>query len=339
MNLPVSFMIPEKMWKLLIISKAKKGATDMKNDRIKKFMILAGFALMLSACKKEPTWQEQYDFGMKYLEEGNFEEAITALDAAIKIEPARADLYIARGDAYVGLQDREAAEKDYRKAMELDRSDSESYNRLADLLLENDELDEAGDVIEKGLEEIPDDKELQDKQEQLKQQEEEAEKSDTAWAEEIYTALENNDFESVGQIMQEDGFLEKCKPWVQKDWAYWADEEAYWIKFADGRSLGVVVEWPHDGNRPHIGEEDRVHYSDQFSELYELEIMIVPEVVKYEFTDTICGYPGITYRSYNGFITWEYWDGKTVRSYINDEPQEDYTPNAETGEIVGTWHA
>ena len=29
---------------------------------------------LLTGCKKEPTWQDQYDLGMKYLEEGDYEE-------------------------------------------------------------------------------------------------------------------------------------------------------------------------------------------------------------------------------------------------------------------------
>ena len=282
----------------------------MKHYAIKKFIILAGFTLMLSACKKEPTWREQYDFGMKYLEEGNFEEAITALDAAIKIEPARADLYIARGDAYVGLQDRESAEKDYRKAMELDRSDSESYIRLADLLLENDELDEAGDVIEKGLEEVPDDKELQDKQEQLKQQEEEVEKSDTAWAEEIYTALINKDFQFVKKKMLENGLIEKCKPWVQEDWSINANIAVYWVELPENRHLGVLVDWPYDsGLVPRKGEENRVHYSDKLEDVIMMNLSTAPELSDDWFPTFEEGWPGLSYRDTTGVRVWEFWDG------------------------------
>ena len=47
------------------------------------------------------TWQEQYDLGIHYLSEGNYEEAIIAFTAAIEIEPKRAEAYVGRGNAYV----------------------------------------------------------------------------------------------------------------------------------------------------------------------------------------------------------------------------------------------
>ena len=58
-------------------------------------------ALLLTACAKPATWQEQYDLGLRYLEEGNYEEAILAFTAAIEIDPKQAPAYIGRGDAYV----------------------------------------------------------------------------------------------------------------------------------------------------------------------------------------------------------------------------------------------
>ena len=48
--------------------------------------------LSLTACGKstEAKWQEQYDLGMKYVSEGNYEEAIIAFAAATETEPKRA---------------------------------------------------------------------------------------------------------------------------------------------------------------------------------------------------------------------------------------------------------
>lgn len=54
--------------------------------------------LSLCACAREnvgSTWQEQYDLGVRYLSEGNYEEAIIAFTAAIEIDPKRAETYIA----------------------------------------------------------------------------------------------------------------------------------------------------------------------------------------------------------------------------------------------------
>ena len=62
------------------------------------FLVLA---LILSACGGQGSWQEQYDLGVRYLSEGNYEEAILAFTAAIEIDPARAEAYVGRGDAYV----------------------------------------------------------------------------------------------------------------------------------------------------------------------------------------------------------------------------------------------
>ena len=47
----------------------------------------------LVACQKQPTWQEQYDLGMRYLSESNYEEAILAFTAAIEIDPKQVDSY------------------------------------------------------------------------------------------------------------------------------------------------------------------------------------------------------------------------------------------------------
>lgn len=54
-------------------------------------------------------WQEQYDLGVRYLSEGNYEEAIIAFAAAIEIDPKQVDSYIKCADAYIGLEDYEKA--------------------------------------------------------------------------------------------------------------------------------------------------------------------------------------------------------------------------------------
>ena len=56
-----------------------------------------------------PTWQEQYDLGIRYLSEGNYEEAIIAFTAAIEIDPKQADAYISLAEVYTALGDTEKA--------------------------------------------------------------------------------------------------------------------------------------------------------------------------------------------------------------------------------------
>ena len=72
--------------------------------------ILAAAILLLAACGQngEQTWQEQYELGMRYLSEGNYEEAIIAFTAAIDIDPKQPDAYLGLADAYEAQGDLES---------------------------------------------------------------------------------------------------------------------------------------------------------------------------------------------------------------------------------------
>lgn len=59
--------------------------------------------------KKVPTWQEQYDLGVRYLTEGNYQEAIIAFVAAIEIDAKRPEAYLKAAEAYEATGDSEAA--------------------------------------------------------------------------------------------------------------------------------------------------------------------------------------------------------------------------------------
>lgn len=88
---------------------------------MKRFsLLIAIFALLLSACKgknvvqtepvvETPSWQEQYDLGVRYLSEGNYEEAIIAFTAAIEIDPKRSEAYLSLAEVYVAQEDYPAA--------------------------------------------------------------------------------------------------------------------------------------------------------------------------------------------------------------------------------------
>lgn len=70
--------------------------------------------IVLSACGGNSgtlatQWQEQYDLGVRYLDEGNYEEAIIAFNAAIEIDPKRSEAYSALADAYTGAGEVEKA--------------------------------------------------------------------------------------------------------------------------------------------------------------------------------------------------------------------------------------
>ncbi len=57
----------------------------------------------------EMTWQGQYDLGIRLLNEGDYENAILAFQAAIQIDPKRVDAYIGMADVYLAMNDPQAA--------------------------------------------------------------------------------------------------------------------------------------------------------------------------------------------------------------------------------------
>lgn len=92
------------------------------------FSLLLILLILCGCSSKKQQWQEQYDLGVRYLSDGNYEEAILAFSAAIQIDPNNADAYVLRGDAYVMAAKEEPenadkylrkARKDYDKAEEL----------------------------------------------------------------------------------------------------------------------------------------------------------------------------------------------------------------------------
>jgi tetratricopeptide (TPR) repeat protein len=107
-----------------------------------------------------PTYQEQYDLGVKYLSEGNYQEAVAAFTAAIEIEANHAEAYTGRGDGYVGLakgdgakaqEKYRSAEPDYLKAIELDAKQAAAYGKLADVYIALGENDKAREILQKGV--------------------------------------------------------------------------------------------------------------------------------------------------------------------------------------------
>ena len=107
--------------------------------RILNLLVLCALLVGLSACGQsaEAQWQEQYDLGVRYLSEGNYEEAIIAFTAAIEIDPKRAEAFVGRGDAYYGIsllgEDDQSVQsllgkalEDYEQALALGASDTQS---------------------------------------------------------------------------------------------------------------------------------------------------------------------------------------------------------------------
>ena len=131
------------------------------------FVLIGTSLICLSSCGRklpEPlddsqstlTWQEQYDLGVRYLSEGNYEEAVIAFTAAIKIEPNLAPAYVGRGDAYILASETEAnlaaAQADYERAIELDDTNALAYLGLADVYIKQGVLESALTALQRGLE-------------------------------------------------------------------------------------------------------------------------------------------------------------------------------------------
>lgn len=117
----------------------------------KRIISLLMAVLLLCGCgNKQAKWQEQYDLGVRYLSEGDYEEAIIAFSAAIEIDPNNPDAYVQRGDAYVMAAKSEPdkaekylrlAKKDYKKAESLDDSLEEDMEEKLQ------ELEELADTL------------------------------------------------------------------------------------------------------------------------------------------------------------------------------------------------
>lgn len=79
--------------------------TTMENNGMKRFacLVLCVIALisMVACGQKTPIWQEQYDLGVRYLSEGNYEEAIIAFTAAIEIDPKCPEAYLGVAETYI----------------------------------------------------------------------------------------------------------------------------------------------------------------------------------------------------------------------------------------------
>jgi tetratricopeptide (TPR) repeat protein len=97
-------------------------------------------------------WQEQYDMGVRFLSESNYEEAVLAFTAAIEIDTKQPLAYVGRGDAYVGLGQYENAVPDYEQAITLDESVAEVYIKLADTYGSLGDPAAAEDALRRGYE-------------------------------------------------------------------------------------------------------------------------------------------------------------------------------------------
>lgn len=136
--------------------------------------LLLAVLLLLCGCKAEwekiENWQEGYDLGIRYLSEGNYEEAILAFTAAIEIEPMNAEAFVSRAEVYLTLSASETPENalnyqnlaanDLEQALDLGVFSADAYRMLTELYVEMGNTERAMEVymeaFESGLSEEQD---------------------------------------------------------------------------------------------------------------------------------------------------------------------------------------
>lgn len=129
----------------------------MKHLTRKVLLVALCFTILLTGCASdEGTWQEQYDLGVRYLAEGNYQEAILAFNAAIEVDPKNAQAYIGRAKAIVLSGETEenlaAARADYQEAADLGDTSEEVWLGLADVYIREGDYDKALEILKEGLE-------------------------------------------------------------------------------------------------------------------------------------------------------------------------------------------
>lgn len=87
----------------------KKSAKTFLAISVTILVLVLAILFCLLPTKKPPTWQEQYDLGIRYLSDGNYQEAIIAFTAAIEIDAMRPEAYLKAAEAYEAIGDSEAA--------------------------------------------------------------------------------------------------------------------------------------------------------------------------------------------------------------------------------------
>ena len=133
--------------------------------------LIAALMLVLGLCacgqSAQAKWQEQYDLGVRYLSEGNYEEAIIAFTAAIELDPKRPEAFIGRGDAYVLSGETEdnlsAALADYQAALDLDETLVQAWLGLADVYIRQGDYDKALELLQEALDKTGGDQSIADK--------------------------------------------------------------------------------------------------------------------------------------------------------------------------------
>ena len=126
--------------------------------KISSILVICLLLLGFVSCSHDAVdlWQAKYDLGIRYLNEGNYGEAIIAFSAAIEIDEKNVTAYLGRAESYIGsgetAENLSYALKDYEKVADLDETVSAAYLGMADVYIRQGEYDKALEI----LQDIPD---------------------------------------------------------------------------------------------------------------------------------------------------------------------------------------
>jgi tetratricopeptide (TPR) repeat protein len=120
---------------------------EVKVDRGRVLrVVFLGLLLLLAACgQKALTYEEQINLGQRFLEEGDYEQAIVAFTAAIRIEPKLSPAYVGLADAHKGLGQPEEAVAAIRQGVEAISDVASSGDLIAWTEIFGDEAFASGD--------------------------------------------------------------------------------------------------------------------------------------------------------------------------------------------------
>lgn len=133
--------------------------------RIRSYVVLL-VLLLLTGCGRSSimqdigqegsnmTWQDYYDLGIRYLSEGNYQEAIIAFTAAIEIDPKLTDAYMGRGRGHLLSGDMEdtlaSAQADFESVLQMDETIPEAWLCLADIYIRRGDYNRALEILREG---------------------------------------------------------------------------------------------------------------------------------------------------------------------------------------------
>lgn len=286
----------------------------------------------LDSEESKQDWQSNYDTGLRFLENGNYEEAILAFTTCITINPKNPSAYIGRGDAYWQFANSadeldmivcQNAIEDYETALGLLKNDEESFQNVKDKLIDSccdlaESLLEKNDTTnaEKYLQ-MAESHAASDNQkariEQLKNKFEQN-MEETKILPETDASLLENVISRYYELLTTPNELQSVLNSYQNN-SFSATFDSYALEDLDGDSLPELLL----SQEPNIWV---INYCENVSMLYALDIYNIPtangfyclthpgtslEVWNYTWNDSSDGMKTLNY--INETVLYGYWDG------------------------------